>query len=60
MKDLQATLEKLLTDANDCELIARLATNPQKRALFEKLATDLRSSARDIEIVLASQKESGD
>jgi hypothetical protein len=59
MKDLQATLDKLLTDANDCELIAKLATNPQKRALFEKLATDLRSSARDIAIALVSQKESG-
>ncbi len=60
MKDLQATLDKLLTDANDCELIAKLATNPLKRALFEKLATDLRSSARDISNALASQKESGD
>jgi hypothetical protein len=60
MKDLQATLDKLLTDANDCELIAKLATNPKKRALFEKLATDLRASARDIAIALASQKESDD
>ncbi|MBR1277692.1 hypothetical protein [Bradyrhizobium sp. AUGA SZCCT0283] len=60
MKDLRARLDKLLTDAEDCDLIAKLATNPQKRALFEKLAADLRSSARDIEIVLASQKESGD
>lgn len=60
MKDLQARLDKLLTDAEDCDLIAKLATNPQKRALFEKLATDLRSSARDIEIVLASQRESDD
>jgi len=60
MHDLQATREKLLIDANDCELIAKLATNPLKRALFEKLATNLRASARDIEIALASQEESDD
>jgi hypothetical protein len=38
----------------------QVGTNPEKRALFEKPATDLRSSARDIAIALASQKESGD
>jgi hypothetical protein len=30
MKDLRATLDKLLTDANDCELISKLATNCHK------------------------------
>jgi len=58
MKDLLASHKKLLSDALDCELIAKLAINPQKRALFDKLAADHRSSARDIEIALAWQKES--
>jgi hypothetical protein len=53
MKDLQAKLEKLLTDAEDCDLIGRLATDKQKRELFKKLATDLRGMAHDIEAMIA-------
>jgi hypothetical protein len=52
MEDLKATREKLLLDAMDCELIARLATNKNKRDLFHKLATDLRSMAADIEAAI--------
>jgi hypothetical protein len=40
MKDLTAQLEKLLTDAEDCELIAKLATAADKRELFQTLAAD--------------------
>lgn len=46
---LRVKLEKLLVEAEDCDLIGKLATDPQKRELFKKLATDLRSMARDIE-----------
>jgi hypothetical protein len=46
---LRIKLEKLLVEAEDCELISKLATDSRKRELFKKLATDLRSMARDIE-----------
>jgi len=49
MKDLHLKLEKLLTEAEDCDLIGKLATDKRKRKLFEKLAADLRGMARDIE-----------
>ena len=53
MKDLKAKLEKLLTEAEDCDLIGRLATDPDKRILFKKLAVDLRTSASEIQAVIA-------
>jgi hypothetical protein len=43
MKDFEARVETLLTEAEDCDLIAKLATDPQKRELYRKLAADLRS-----------------
>ena len=55
MQDLREKLEKLLTEAEDCELIARLATDLKKRELFARLATDLRSMARDIEVMIATR-----
>ena len=58
MQDLRDKLEKLLTEAEDCELIARLATDLRKRELFARLAADLRSMARDIEAMIA-KRESG-
>jgi hypothetical protein len=57
MEDLSARLEKLLTEAADCELIGKLATDPHKRALFQKLATDLRSMARDVEAVIVGRTD---
>ena len=54
MEDLKSKLEKLLTEAEDCELIGRLATDPNKRELFKKLAKDLRAMANDIRVVIAS------
>jgi hypothetical protein len=55
MQDLRDKLEKLLTEAEDCELIARLATDLKKRELFARLATDLRSMARDIEVMILTR-----
>ena len=57
---LRVKLEKLLVEAEDCELIGRLATDPQKRELFKKLATDLRSMARDIEAKIAGSAPEGE
>jgi hypothetical protein len=54
--DLNAKLEKLLTEAEDCELIGRLAANREKRELFKKLAVKLRSMARDIQAVIATHE----
>jgi len=41
MQDLQAKCEELLSEAEDCALTGRLATDKQKRELFTKLAADL-------------------
>lgn len=55
MDDLRAKLEKLLTEAEDCELIGRLAADQAKRELFKKLAADLRAMARDINVLIAGR-----
>ena len=39
MQDMQAYLEKLHLDAVDCALISKLATDPQKKELFDRLPT---------------------
>ena len=43
MKDYQTQLEKLRRDAADCKLISDLATDKQKRALFDRLLEALRT-----------------
>jgi hypothetical protein len=53
VEDLQAKLATLLTDAEDCALIGRLATNVRKRDLFNRLANDLRGMAFDVQAVEA-------
>ena len=60
MKDLQAELEKLLVNAEDCELIARLATDVSKRETFRKIALQLRAMAAELkaDIALRSAKVS--
>lgn len=56
MEDITAKREKMLSEAEDCELIGRLATDVQKRQLFAKLAVDLRNAARDIEAVIEARE----
>ena len=60
MKDLQAELEKLLVNAEDCELIARLATDISKRETFRRIALQLRAMAAELkaDIALRSAKVS--
>jgi hypothetical protein len=53
MEDLSAKLEKLLIEAEDFELIGKLAADLHKRELFKRLAVDLRRMARDIEALIA-------
>jgi hypothetical protein len=55
MQDLSAKLEKLRSEAEDCEFIAGLATDIRKRTLFARLALDLRSMARDVEAMIAAR-----
>jgi hypothetical protein len=46
MKDAEAQLEKLLTEASECALIASLATDKKKRDLFARLAGTIASWPR--------------
>ncbi len=60
MQDLKAKLEKLRLEAEDCELIANLATDLKKRAFFAKLAVQLKAMARDIESAMAARARAND
>lgn len=57
-EDWEAKLEKLLVEAEDCNLIAKLAADPSKRELFAKLGTDLRAMARDVEAEIVGRRTS--
>lgn len=54
MKDMQAHLEKLRVQISECEMIRELATDPQKRELFAKLAEHYRVLAGEVEKAMAS------
>jgi hypothetical protein len=60
MKDLREKLEKLRADAEDCDLIGRLATDKTKRETFKRLAIQFRSAAADIEAVIAQKLAAGE
>ena len=59
MKDLTAELEKLLTNAEDCELIARLASDKSKRETFSRISRQLREMASDLKADIAARSEAG-
>ena len=42
MKDMKVRAEKLLMEAAECEMIAKLSADERKRALFEHLASQYR------------------
>jgi predicted transcriptional regulator len=60
MQDVKERLEKLRVDAEDCELISKLATNAAKRLAFEALAEQYQKMARDLESLIASGDIPGD
>jgi hypothetical protein len=60
MQDMKAHLEKLRTDAAECALIRDLATDPQKRELFTRLADHLATLAQEVEAAIASKLASGE
>ena len=49
MQDMLTQLEKLRSDAAECELIRDLATDPKKRELFDRLAAHLSLLASEVE-----------
>jgi len=59
MKDYQSRLEKLRTDAAECRLISDLATDPQKREMFDRLAVHLTSLADQVEQAMLNWKPTG-
>jgi len=54
MQDMQAQAEKLRVDAEDCALISKLATDPNKRDLFARLAAHLSTLASEVEKAIAT------
>jgi hypothetical protein len=57
MIDYQTQLEKLRRDAAECALIADLATFPQKRELFARLAEHLGKLAGEVERAMTAANE---
>jgi hypothetical protein len=55
MQDMRAHLEKLRADAAECALIRDLATDPEKRALFTRLAEHLSALAGEVEAAIAAR-----
>jgi hypothetical protein len=55
MQDMKAHLEKLRADAAECALIRDLATDPEKRALFTRLAVHLSALASEVEAAIATR-----
>ncbi len=60
MQDMKAHLEKLRADAAECALIRDLATDPQKRALFTRLAEHLATLASEVEAAIAATLTGGE
>ena len=55
MQDMRAHLDKLRADAAECALIRDLATDPQKRELFTRLAEHLSALANEVEAAIATK-----
>ena len=60
MQDMKAHLERLHADAAECALIRDLATDPQKRELFTRLAEHLATLAGDVEAAIAAKLVGGE
>ncbi len=60
MQDVKQRLEKLRTDAEECHLISRLATNPAKQEAFRILSIKYHRMAKDLEALIASGNVPGD
>jgi hypothetical protein len=56
VRDYQVQLEKLRRDAAECALIRDLATDADKRAMFDRLAAHLGALADQVEQEMLSRK----
>jgi hypothetical protein len=54
-KDYQAHLEKLRRDAAECQRVSDLATDPEKREMFNRLAKHLSTLANEVERAIAAK-----
>ena len=57
MQDVKAHPEKLRSDAEDCALISKRATDPQKCELFATLSEHLNRLALEVERALAEKEK---
>jgi hypothetical protein len=60
MQDYVKHLEKLRSDATECQLIRDLATDPAKREMFGRLALHLNVLADQVEQAIQQQKTGSD
>ena len=56
MKDYQASIEKLRSDAAEAALIRDLATDPDQREMFDRLSQHLNRLANEVEEAMNSAK----
>jgi hypothetical protein len=54
-----ASSAKLLTDAEECALISKLAIDVQKRELFARLAQHLKMLADDVAVAIKAREAEG-
>jgi hypothetical protein len=59
MNDMALTVEKLLANAEDCDLISKLATDPLKRTSFKRLADQLRLAADELKAAMEAKLQAG-
>jgi len=52
MDDLEKRHEKLLADADDCDLVAKRSEGPAARETFRRIATKLREDAAGVAVVM--------
>jgi hypothetical protein len=57
MKDMQAHLEKLRTEAAECAIISGLATDKVKRELFANMSAHLTTLADEVERAMKAAKQ---
>ena len=57
MQDMRDQLEKLRTEAANCDLIAGLATDPTKRETFKKLAEHFKVLAVEVQKAIAAMEK---
>ena len=55
MKDIQERIERIVKEAAECDMIAKLATDPEKRALFKRLADRYQEMLDDLKVAVSKR-----